>query len=98
MSPLSLCSHEDSVAATRANRRFADLERASADLGLVRPGSLVERYMPYRRRGHRPPRVQAAVRARIDREPPLLLFGILVMFTGVQLITLGLLAELQART
>jgi len=29
---------------------------------------------------------------------PLLLFGILLAFTGVQLITLGLLAELQART
>jgi glycosyltransferase involved in cell wall biosynthesis len=29
---------------------------------------------------------------------PLLLFGILLLFTGVQLITLGLLAELQART
>jgi glycosyltransferase involved in cell wall biosynthesis len=29
---------------------------------------------------------------------PLLLFGILLIFTGIQLITLGLLAELQART
>jgi glycosyltransferase involved in cell wall biosynthesis len=29
---------------------------------------------------------------------PLLLFGILLLFTGLQLITLGLLAELQART
>lgn len=29
---------------------------------------------------------------------PLLLFGVLLIFTGVQLITLGLLAELQART
>jgi glycosyltransferase involved in cell wall biosynthesis len=29
---------------------------------------------------------------------PLLLFGILLIFTGVQLLTLGLLAELQART
>lgn len=29
---------------------------------------------------------------------PLLLFGILLFFTGVQLITLGLLAEMQART
>ena len=29
---------------------------------------------------------------------PLLLFGILLIFTGVQLITLGLLSELQART
>src|SRR5256712_8746001 len=29
---------------------------------------------------------------------PLLLFGILLVFTGVQLLTLGLLAELQSRT
>ena len=29
---------------------------------------------------------------------PLLLFGILLIFTGVQFGTLGLLAELQART
>ena len=29
---------------------------------------------------------------------PLLLFGILLVFTGVQLITLGLLAEMQVRT
>lgn len=29
---------------------------------------------------------------------PLLLFGILLVFTGVQLVTLGLLAEIQART
>ena len=29
---------------------------------------------------------------------PLLLFGILLMFTGLQLVTLGLLAELQVRT
>ena len=29
---------------------------------------------------------------------PLLLFGIFLMFTGVQLVTLGLLAEMQART
>jgi hypothetical protein len=29
---------------------------------------------------------------------PLLLFGILLVFTGIQLVTLGLLAEMQART
>jgi hypothetical protein len=29
---------------------------------------------------------------------PLLLFGVLLVFTGVQLITLGLLAEMQVRT
>ena len=28
----------------------------------------------------------------------MLLFGVLLIFTGVQLVTLGLLAELQART
>ena len=33
-----------------------------------------------------------------SRNRPLLLFGILLIFTGVQLVTLGLLAELQART
>jgi glycosyltransferase involved in cell wall biosynthesis len=31
-------------------------------------------------------------------ERPLLLFGILLVFTGVQLVTIGLLAEMQART
>ena len=31
-------------------------------------------------------------------ERPLLLFGILLAFTGVQLVTLGLLGEMQART
>ena len=43
--------------------------------------------------------VPAAVRrtSRIANRP-LLLFGILLIFTGVQLITLGLLAEMQART
>jgi glycosyltransferase involved in cell wall biosynthesis len=34
----------------------------------------------------------------ITRRLPLTLFGILLLFTGVQLVTLGLLAELQART
>jgi hypothetical protein len=29
---------------------------------------------------------------------PLLMFGVLLVFTGVQLLTIGLLAELQART
>ena len=36
--------------------------------------------------------------ASLDQHMPLLLFGILLIFTGVQLVTLGLLAELQART
>ena len=34
----------------------------------------------------------------IGNHYPLLLFGILLLFTGVQLVTLGLLAEMQART
>jgi glycosyltransferase involved in cell wall biosynthesis len=34
----------------------------------------------------------------LNQHGPLLLFGILLIFTGVQLVTLGLLAELQART
>ena len=34
------------MARSAAETRFADLKRALADLGLVRPGSLVERYMP----------------------------------------------------
>jgi glycosyltransferase involved in cell wall biosynthesis len=34
----------------------------------------------------------------LDRHQPLLLLGILLAFSGVQFITLGLLAELQART
>ena len=33
-----------------------------------------------------------------SRSTPPLLFGILLVFTGVQLVTLGLLAEMQART
>jgi glycosyltransferase involved in cell wall biosynthesis len=38
-----------------------------------------------------------AAAARVG-DRPLLLFGILLVFTGVQLVTLGLLAEMQART
>jgi glycosyltransferase involved in cell wall biosynthesis len=34
----------------------------------------------------------------IGNRTPLLLFGVLLLFTGVQLVTLGLLAELQSRT
>ena len=33
----------------------------------------------------------------ITQRLPITLFGILLLFTGVQLVTLGLLAELQAR-
>jgi glycosyltransferase involved in cell wall biosynthesis len=37
-------------------------------------------------------------RVSINERMPITLFGILLFFTGVQLVTLGLLAELQART
>jgi len=37
-------------------------------------------------------------RESLDQHQPLLLFSILLAFTGVQLITIGLLAEMQART
>ena len=36
-------------------------------------------------------------RVSINERMPITLFGILLFFTGVQLVTLGLLAELQAR-
>ena len=36
--------------------------------------------------------------ASLSQRMPLLLLGILLIFTGFQLVTLGLLAELQART
>ncbi len=47
-----------------------------------RAGSAIQRLFLYRSIGDR----------------PLLLLGILLIFTGVQLVTLGLLAEMQART
>ena len=34
----------------------------------------------------------------LNQHQPLLLLGIVLMFTGVQLVTVGLLAEMQART
>jgi len=34
----------------------------------------------------------------LNQHQPLLLLGILLIFTGFQLVTLGLLAEMQART
>jgi hypothetical protein len=37
-------------------------------------------------------------RLSLDRHQPLLLFGILLGFAGLQLLTIGLLAEMQART
>lgn len=42
--------------------------------------------------------VRAILQQPISERTPLLLLGILLVFTGVQLITIGLLAELQART
>src|SRR5829696_6753383 len=55
-------------------------------MGLL--GALVTGYLAYER--------LFAYQSIANR--PLLLFGILLIFTGVQLITLGLLAELQSRT
>jgi glycosyltransferase involved in cell wall biosynthesis len=57
-------------------------------LGMGAAGSLILAYLAG---------VKLIERASIGGRP-LLLFGILLAFTGVQLITLGLLAELQART
>jgi hypothetical protein len=37
-------------------------------------------------------------RLSLDRHQPLLLFGVLLGFAGLQLLTIGLLAEMQART
>jgi glycosyltransferase involved in cell wall biosynthesis len=51
-------------------------------------GALVLAYLTYVKYG-----LQQGIEGR-----PLLLLGILLVFTGVQLLTLGLLAELQART
>jgi len=55
-------------------------------MGLL--GALVTGYLAYER--------LFAYQSIANR--PLLLFGILLIFTGIQLITLGLLAELQSRT
>jgi glycosyltransferase involved in cell wall biosynthesis len=55
-------------------------------MGLI--GFLITAWLAYQR--------LFAYQSIADR--PLLLFGILLIFTGVQLITLGLLAELQSRT
>jgi glycosyltransferase involved in cell wall biosynthesis len=51
-------------------------------------GALISGWLAYQR--------LVGQQAIADR--PLLLFGILLVFTGVQLVTLGLLAELQSRT
>ena len=51
-------------------------------------GLLVSSYLAYQR--------LMGYQALANR--PLLLFGVLLIFTGVQLVTIGLLAELQART
>ncbi len=51
-------------------------------------GSVICGWLAYRR----------LIGAEAIANRPLLLFGILLVFTGVQLVTLGLLAEMQART
>ena len=56
--------------------------------GIGLPGSAILAYLAYVR--------LTGQQAIADR--PLLLFGILFVVTGVQLVTLGLLAEMQART
>ncbi|HWW83641.1 MAG TPA: glycosyltransferase family 2 protein [Vicinamibacterales bacterium] len=55
-------------------------------MGLV--GTLISGWLAYRR----------IIGAEALSNRPLLLLGILLIFTGLQLVTLGLLAELQART
>jgi hypothetical protein len=55
-------------------------------MGLL--GTLISAWLAYRR--------LTGAEALSNR--PLLLLGILLIFTGLQLVTLGLLAELQART
>jgi hypothetical protein len=52
------------------------------------PGTLITGYLAFVR----------MIGAESIANRPLLLFGILLLFMGVQFITLGLLAELQART
>jgi glycosyltransferase involved in cell wall biosynthesis len=57
-------------------------------LAMATPGSLILAYLAFLK----------IVAGEAIGNRPLLLLGILLVFTGVQLITLGLLAELQART
>jgi glycosyltransferase involved in cell wall biosynthesis len=57
-------------------------------LGMGASGAVITAYLAYQR----------LFEAQPIANRPLLLFGILLAFTGVQLVTLGLLAELQART
>lgn len=57
-------------------------------LTMLTPGSLILAYLAF---------VKVFQNEAIGNRP-LLLLGILLVFTGVQLVTLGLLAELQART
>jgi glycosyltransferase involved in cell wall biosynthesis len=57
-------------------------------LAMAIPGTIITGYLGFVR----------MIGAQAIGNRPLLLFGILLIFTGVQLITLGLLAELQART
>src|SRR3954468_14430584 len=57
-------------------------------LAMAIPGTLITGYLAFVR----------IIGAESIANRPLLLFGILLLFMGVQFITLGLLAELQART
>ena len=57
-------------------------------LGMAIPGAIITGWLAFVR----------IIGAESIANRPILLFGILLVFTGVQLITLGLLAELQART
>ena len=70
--------------ATRPLQIFGLIGIAMGLLGALISGWLVVRVVAGRRRR--------------SRNRPLLLLGILLIFTGVQLVTLGLLAEMQART
>ena len=58
-------------------------------LTMALPGMAITGYLGF---------VRAMGLQSIANRTPLLLFGILLIFTGVQLVTLGLLAELQSRT
>lgn len=57
-------------------------------LGMAIPGAIITGWLAFVR----------IIGAESIANRPILLFGILLVFTGVQLITLGLLAELQSRT
>ena len=58
-------------------------------LGMGLPGLAIVGYLGF---------VRTILQQPIAERTPLLLLGILLVFTAVQLVTIGLLAELQART